>query len=86
MKITVIIRAAPNWGVAVHQNRGACATFPDGTRRYDFDSRTYEIEELPYKISELLKEEISECEDIEVYTYSGEKHNIHTDCITSLEY
>jgi hypothetical protein len=77
--------SAPNWGVAVHQNRGACATFPDGTRRYDFDSRTYEIEELPYKISELLKEEISECEDIEVYTYSGEKHNIHTDCITSLD-
>lgn len=77
--------SAPNWGGAVHQNRGACATFPDGTRRYDFDSRTYEIEELPYKISELLKEEISECEDIEVYTYSGEKHNIHIDCITSLD-
>ena len=72
MKITVIIRLPLIGGLSVHQNRGACATFPDGTRRYDFDSRTYEIEELPYKISELLKEEISECEDIEyIYLFRG---------------
>lgn len=36
---------APNWGIAVCQNRGAMATAPDGTRRYDYDSRIFEIEE-----------------------------------------
>ena len=38
-----------NWGLAVIQSRkhcfGATATFNDGTRCYDYDSRTYTIEE-----------------------------------------
>lgn len=77
--------SAPNWGVAVHQNRGAYATMPNGTRSYQCDSRMFEIEELPDKISDLLKEEIEECAEVEVYTYTGKKHIIHTDCIESLD-
>lgn len=77
--------SAPNWGVAVHQNRGACATFTDGTRSYKCDSRTYEIVELPDRIADLLKEEVGLCADIEVYGYKGVNHSIHTDCIVSLD-
>lgn len=76
--------SAPNWGVAVRQNRGAQATFPDGTRRYEYDSRVYEIVELPEKIADLLKEEVDKCADVELYRYAGRNHSIHTDCLVSL--
>lgn len=40
---------AANWGLAVIQSApclfGACKTFQDGTRTFDYDSRTYTIEE-----------------------------------------
>lgn len=40
---------ASNWGIAVLQSRrfadGACETFPDGTRCFSWDSRTFQIEE-----------------------------------------
>lgn len=77
--------SAPNWGIAVRQDRGAQATFPDGTRRYEYDSRVYEIVELPEKIADLLKEEVNKCADVELYGYAGRKHSIHTDCIVPLD-
>lgn len=76
---------APNWGIAVRQNRGAQPTFPDGTRCYEYDSRFYEIVELPDKIADLLKEEMQECAAVELYGYTGRNHSIHTDSIESLD-
>lgn len=39
---------APNWGLAVVQSKpfafGAVPTFQDGTRSFDWDSRSYSIE------------------------------------------
>lgn len=77
--------SAPNWGVAVRQDRGAQATCPDGTRSYEYDSRVYEIVELPEKIADLLKEEVDKCAEVELYGYAGRNHSIHTDCIVSLD-
>jgi hypothetical protein len=77
--------SAPNWGIAVRQGRGAQATFLDGTRCYEYDSRYYQIEELPYKMTDLLKEEVQECADVELYCYTGKIHSIHTDNIMSLD-
>lgn len=78
--------SAPNWGIAVRQNRGAQATCSDGTRRYDYDSRVYEIVELPEKITDLLKEEVQKCADVELYGYAGKNHSIHADYIIPLDY
>lgn len=77
--------SAPNWGIAVCQKKGASATFSDGTRCYEYDSRYYQIEELPYKMTDLLKEEVQECADVELYCYTGKIHSIHTDNIMSLD-
>lgn len=77
--------SAPNWGIAVRQDRGAQATFTDGTRRYEYDSRVYEIVELPEKIADLLKEEVEKCACVELYGYVNHHHSFHTDNIVPLD-
>lgn len=74
-----------NWGLAVNHNKGAYATRQDGTRCYEYDSRIYEIEELTYKLSDYLKNEISQSADVEVYNYTGKHHSIHTDYIMDVD-
>lgn len=62
---------AQNWGLAVIQSRksafGASPTFRDGTRSFDFDGRTYKIEEeIIMNTLEELRDYINANEDWQI--------------------